>query len=332
MPRELIEKQWRSIAGSTPLQEGCVRTAACGEVAYVAAGNPEGPCIFLLHGVPQFWYAWRWHITKLAEAGYFVVAPDLPGMHRSARLEDWRAYRLENVAAAIAQVIQEVSPSGTAGLAGHDFGGLIAYSVAAYHPERVRRLVVLDAAHPILWRRSLRDPGRIRQIIRSLYAMQFAYAGDIADAVTRATGIHTSLRMRAFRWSIFNRRAPRNPAVFPDVDIEIYAHALGVRGGLRCMMRYYEAIFKTLIYNGSPADPPFPLIHTPMRVVFGSEDGYLEPGLFTDEDTLRPLAPGLQGVRLLPGVSHWTLEESPDLVYEELIQMFSAGAQSASAG
>jgi pimeloyl-ACP methyl ester carboxylesterase len=54
--------------------------------------------------------------------------------------------------------------------------------------------------------------------------------------------------------------------------------------------------------------------------------------LFTDEDTLRPLAPGLVGVRLLPGVSHWTIEEAPELVHEELLKMFAAGAQSASAG
>jgi epoxide hydrolase 4 len=47
----------------------------------VEAGT--GPLVVLLHGFPEFWYAWRHQIPALADAGYRVVAPDLPGYNTS---------------------------------------------------------------------------------------------------------------------------------------------------------------------------------------------------------------------------------------------------------
>ena len=44
---------------------------------YVEAGN--GPLVVLLHGFPEFWYAWRHQIPALASAGFRVIAPDLRG-------------------------------------------------------------------------------------------------------------------------------------------------------------------------------------------------------------------------------------------------------------
>jgi epoxide hydrolase 4 len=43
----------------------------------VEAGT--GPLVVLLHGFPEFWYAWRRQLPAFADAGYRVVAPDLPG-------------------------------------------------------------------------------------------------------------------------------------------------------------------------------------------------------------------------------------------------------------
>jgi epoxide hydrolase 4 len=47
----------------------------------VEAGT--GPLVVLLHGFPEFWYAWRHQIPALVDAGYRVVAPDLPGYNTS---------------------------------------------------------------------------------------------------------------------------------------------------------------------------------------------------------------------------------------------------------
>jgi pimeloyl-ACP methyl ester carboxylesterase len=57
---------------------------------YVEAG--EGPLVVLLHGFPEFWYAWRQQIEPLAAAGFRVVAPDMRGYNTSSRPEEVHAY------------------------------------------------------------------------------------------------------------------------------------------------------------------------------------------------------------------------------------------------
>ena len=52
-----------------------------------------GPLVVLLHGFPEFWYAWRHQIPALADAGYRVVAPDLPGYNTSDKPPRMRDYR-----------------------------------------------------------------------------------------------------------------------------------------------------------------------------------------------------------------------------------------------
>ena len=57
---------------------------------YVEAG--EGPLIVLLHGFPEFWYAWRQQIAPLAAAGFRVVAPDTRGYNLSSKPDGVAAY------------------------------------------------------------------------------------------------------------------------------------------------------------------------------------------------------------------------------------------------
>jgi len=77
-----IENQAGTASGQAPgrlpgdLREGY---AEIGDqrLPYVEAG--QGPLIVLLHGFPEFWYAWRQQIGPLAAAGFRVVAPDTRG-------------------------------------------------------------------------------------------------------------------------------------------------------------------------------------------------------------------------------------------------------------
>jgi epoxide hydrolase 4 len=65
--REGMAHQWVDVRG---LRLHCVEAGA-------------GPLVVLLHGFPEFWYAWRHQILALADAGYRVVAPDLRGYNTS---------------------------------------------------------------------------------------------------------------------------------------------------------------------------------------------------------------------------------------------------------
>src|SRR5947209_14470052 len=106
----------------------------------VEAGS--GPPVVLLHGFPEFWYAWRHQIPALAAAGFRVVAPDQRGYNLSDKPPDVGSYRLENLAGDVAGLIRATGRE-RAAVVGHDWGGAVAWAIAMRHPERVERLVIL---------------------------------------------------------------------------------------------------------------------------------------------------------------------------------------------
>src|SRR5690349_24793056 len=108
------------------LREG---EARLGEVTlhYVEAG--EGPLVVLLHGFPEFWYGWRLQIAPLAAAGFRVVAPDLRGYNLSSKPAGFEAYGVDLLAADIRGLIEALGAE-SALVAGHDWGGSIAWTLA----------------------------------------------------------------------------------------------------------------------------------------------------------------------------------------------------------
>jgi epoxide hydrolase 4 len=124
----------------------------------VEAGT--GPLVVLLHGFPEFWYAWRHQIPALADAGYRVVAPDLPGYNTSDKPPRVRDYRPSVLATEVADLIVALDAD-SAAVAGHDWGGGLAWLLAMHHPERVERLVAARDFRAL--RRALgRQPSRPR--------------------------------------------------------------------------------------------------------------------------------------------------------------------------
>jgi pimeloyl-ACP methyl ester carboxylesterase len=118
----------------------------------------EGPLVLLLHGFPQFWWAWRHQLTALAEAGYRAVAVDLRGYGDSDKPP--RGYDGWTLSGDVAGLIKALGER-RADLVGHAWGGMLAWTVAAMHPRLVRSLAVLAAPHPLALRRAFwRTAGR----------------------------------------------------------------------------------------------------------------------------------------------------------------------------
>src|SRR5262249_55440442 len=136
--------------------------AELGEVRlhYVEAG--DGPLVVLLHGFPEFWYGWRLQIEPLAAAGFRVVAPDLRGYNLSTRPDGVKDYDTDHLTADLRDLIHERGAE-SALVAGHDWGGSIAWATAMQHPEVVDRLAILNAAHPRKLSQGLHHPGQLRK-------------------------------------------------------------------------------------------------------------------------------------------------------------------------
>lgn len=113
------------------------------------ASMGEGPLVLLLHGFPEFWWTWRRQLVTLAEAGYRAVAVDLRGYGGSDKPP--RGYDLITAAADAAGLIRALGEA-NATVVGHDWGGLTAWTLAAYFPKAVRRLAVVSMAHPLRMR------------------------------------------------------------------------------------------------------------------------------------------------------------------------------------
>src|ERR1700749_562156 len=135
----------------------------------------EGPLVLLLHDFPEFWWTWRHQPVTRAEAGYRPVAVDLRGYGDSDKPP--RGYDLITAAADAAGLIRALGEA-NATVVGHDWGGLTAWTLAAYYPKAVRRLAVVSMAHPLRMRaRVLSSPFTVAHALnesgRSGYPLAF---------------------------------------------------------------------------------------------------------------------------------------------------------------
>ena len=108
-------------------------------------GPEDGEAVLLLHGFPQGADVWARVAAALAGEGYRAIAPDQRGYSPGARPTGAGAYRVrELVADALAVVDALVEPGARAHVVGHDLGALVAWSLAARHPDRVRTLTAVS--------------------------------------------------------------------------------------------------------------------------------------------------------------------------------------------
>jgi pimeloyl-ACP methyl ester carboxylesterase len=145
------------------------RSVSANGTRFHIAEAGDGPLILLLHGFPEFWWTWRRQLESLSEAGFRVAAADLRGYGGSDKPP--RGYDLVTAASDAAGLVRSLGEA-NAVIVGHDWGGLIAWTTAAYFPKVVRRLAVVSVPHPLRLRSAvLADP--LGQGRSSGYALGF---------------------------------------------------------------------------------------------------------------------------------------------------------------
>lgn len=132
------------------IREGFVENESV-KTHYITLG--EGPLVVLIHGIPEFWYSWRYQIDALS-AKYQVVAIDQRGFNRSSKPASLDGYRVQHLVEDVATVIRYFGQK-QAVIVGHDAGAWVAWHFAAAHPEITDRLIVLSVPHPNAFREEL---------------------------------------------------------------------------------------------------------------------------------------------------------------------------------
>ncbi|MFW2830308.1 alpha/beta fold hydrolase [Sphingomonas sp. ID0503] len=256
----------------------------------VEAGPSDGVPVFLLHGFPEFWWAWRHQLTPLAQAGFRVIAPDLRGYNLSDAPRGLAAYHIDLLAADVIG-LADVLGMERFHLVGHDWGGVIAWQVAARYPERSRRMVILDAPHPDVWAvQAVKHP---RQAIRSSYAIffQLPWLPEIA--------------LGAFRYEALRRTltGSARPDAFETGAVDRYVEAWRRPGHLTAMLNYYRALRRRR--PGKSA-----VVRVPTLVLWGGKDSLLgqhvaEASVERCEDCR---------LHVLDDATHWLHLEEPERV------------------
>ena len=255
-----------------------------------------------LHGFPEIGYSWRHQLPLLASLGYRAWAPDLRGFGQTDKPKGVGSYAVEHLVDDAAALIDASGAKETIVLA-HDWGVMIALQLASHQVRPLERIVIFNGATMGAWQR----PGRmrLRDLKRSFYALffQLPFLPERALAARDFAAIRTT-----FRGPMSGR-----PDRFTKEDIRIFKEAMARPGALTGGINYYRAQigrggFKRMAARG------FPVIETPMLMIWGEDDPVLIPST-TDgaSDSVKDLT-----LRFLPGVGHWVPQEASEEVNEML--------------
>lgn len=284
------------------------RTIRANGIALHVVEAGSGPLVLLLHGFPTFWWTWHRQLVDLAAAGYRAVAVDLRGYGASDKPP--RGYDATTLAADIASLVTALGES-TAVLAGNDLGGLLAWTVAAQHPQVVRRIAVLGAAHPLRLRTAvLTDRGQRRASAYALTTFQLPRYGE--RLLTRDERF---LRQLFDHWS-----GPRWRGT-PDFVAAVArcAEAVRIHPVAHCSLEFFRWAVRSLPrpdgrgYAESMRTP----IERPVLQLHGDFDTCVLPS--TAHGSGRQVKADYHW-QLLTGVGHFPQQEVPDRVSEELIR------------
>ena len=193
------------------------------------AGPADGELVLFLHGYPQTKHTWRRELPALAERGYRVCAPDQRGYSADARPSGIDSYRVETLASDVLAIADALGCEHFH-LVGHDWGGHLAWVVAALHPHRVRTLAVISRPHPQAFAQAMKEDRR--QSGRSSHHRSFQRAEATDELLA-----DDAAKLRA----IFKGNG------VPDADARAYLATLGHREALDAALNWYRALGQSQI-------------------------------------------------------------------------------------
>lgn len=266
-----------------------------------AAGARDAPRqVMLLHGFPEAAFVWDPLLRALAPRAR-CVAPNLRGYERSSAPAAVEAYRAKHLVRDVDALIQSMGGRIDV-LVAHDWGGAVAWNLAAALPQRLGALVIVNSPHPGALLRELRD--NPAQQAASAYMNELAAPGAAARLAADDF---------AALWAVFERFGP---ARWLDAEQRAAYRAVWSMG-LDPALNYYRASplrpgaedLQRLVLPDSVVR-----VRVPTTVVWGLDDHALLPGLLDGLD--RWVAP-LQ-VQRVAGATHWIVHEQPQRVLQAI--------------
>lgn len=272
-----------------------------GEVSLhvVQAGPPDGPPVLLLHGFPEFWYAWKDVIPPLVAAGFRVIAPDQRGYADSDKPGAVAAYHVDGLGDDAANLIAALGHE-SAFVVAHDWGGGVAWNLVIRHPERVRKLAIIDTPHPDVELVMPKSEEETTSWYRSFFQIPF---------VPEETA-------RWGNWYLLSQslRDSSRPGAFPDAKLDLYRSAWDRDGAFGTMVDWYRAAFQFHREQAAPRR-----VGVPTLLLVAEDDAFIPSDLTRASAQLLDAG---EVVELGSG-THWVIQEEPARIATLLIEFFS---------
>ena len=282
-----------------------------------ATGTPGQPVLLFLHGFPEAAFVWDATLEHFGDR-YRCVAPNLRGFGPSSAPAEPEQYRVKHLVADLDALIAQLGGGPVEALVAHDWGGAVAWTLAALKPELMKRLVIVNSPHPATFLRELQHSPQ--QQAASAY-MNFLCRPD-AEALLAENDF-------ARMWPMFTNMGAA------DVSRE--------GGGwlTEPVREQYRAIWRAGLtggcnyYRASPLRPPtaadasvmkieftpaFVTVTKPTLVIWAEDDIALPKALI---DGLDAFVPDLRLVRV-PGATHWVIHERPAFIAAEIGKFLAA--------
>ena len=247
----------------------------------------SGEPLILLHGFPEFWYCWS-KVIPLLKDNFKLIVPDMRGYNLSDKPKGVKNYKIELLIEDIKCLSEKLKLSKFY-LAGHDWGGAVAWIFAEKYPELLKKLIILNAPHHKIFQEVLRTDKEQQKA--SFYIFEFL----------KPNGENFIIE-EDYKWlkkAVFTKN-------FSDIDKEKYIQAWSQPGAIVGGVNYYRANTSFEDWKG--------IINVPTLVIWGMQDVALKPQL------LEGLSDYVKDLRIErhEKSSHWITHDAPEFVSSKI--------------
>jgi len=281
----------------------------------------KGPAVLMCHGFPELAYSWRHQIPALASAGFHAIAPDQRGYGLTSRPQAIEDYDIHHLTGDLVGLLDALHIE-KAVVVGHDWGGVVAWSMAQLHPKRVAGVIGVNTP---LRPRAPMDPIALMRAVwgDDMYIVYFQKPGE-ADRVLGAD-VRKTLRFFFRKWTMTIEEFDKRPAeeknlalvkalqsdesawlgttLFAPEELDFYTAAFertGFTGGINW--------YRNFTRNWQTTEGVKETIDVPGLMIMAEHDIVLRPAL---ADGMEALVPDLEK-HLIKDCGHWTQAEQPE--------------------
>lgn len=285
-----------------------------------SSGEKGRPVLMFLHGFPEAAFVWDGlleHFAKPENGGFRCIAPNLRGFEQSSAPADIAAYRPKHLVQDIAALIAIEGPQIEC-LVAHDWGGAVAWNLAASQPQLAKKLAIINSPHPGTFLRELQHSPT--QQAASAY-MNFLIRPD-AETLLAADDYQRL-------WTFFTNMGAADGAHAWLTDSVRAQYREVWRRGLTGQLNYYRASPLRPPRSGPPHNDPAAAavtipremleVHLPTLVLWAMNDTALPSALLDGLDDYVPQ----MTLKRIEDATHWIVHEQPELV-ARCLQQFLA--------